>query len=97
MKKWSENVEQLSQAPRAVSHVFQEISREWLGWIKAGTENSQQGFLALVKCRSPREFFEIQGRILNRNLELFTASTKRMAAISAEMTNKAGRKMTSAA
>jgi hypothetical protein len=97
MQKWSENVEQVSQAPRAVSHVFQEISREWLGWIKAGTENSQQGFLALIKCRSPREFFEVQARILNQNLELFTASSKRMAAISAEITNNASRKITSAA
>jgi hypothetical protein len=49
--------------------------------------------LALIKCRSPREFFEVQGRILNQNLELFTASTKRMAAISAEITNKASRKI----
>jgi hypothetical protein len=91
--KWSENVEAASHTRIAVSHGLQEISREWLGWIKAGTENSQQGFLALMKCRSPREFFEVQGRILNRNLELFTASTRRIAAISAEITNNASRKI----
>jgi hypothetical protein len=91
--KWSENVEAFSRAGSAVSHAAQEISREWIGWTRAGAQNSQQGFIALMRCRSPQEFFEVQRRILNQNLELFTASAKRMAAISAEITNNASRKI----
>jgi hypothetical protein len=46
-----------------------------------------------MRCRSPQELFEVQRRILNQNLELFTASAKRMAAISAEITHNASRKI----
>lgn len=97
MKKWSENVEAFSRAGSAVSHAAQEISREWIGWTRTGAQNSRQGFMALMRCRSPQEFFEVQGQILNLNLELLTASTKRMTEISAEMTSKASRKITPAA
>lgn len=94
--KWTPNVEQFSRMGAAVSHGLQEISREWVGWTRARAQNSQQGFIALMQCRSPHEFFEVQSRILNQNLELLTASTRRMIEISSEMTSRVSPRITPA-
>jgi hypothetical protein len=94
--KWAANVEQFSRTGAAVSHRLREISREWVGWTRARVLNSQQGFMALMQCRSPHEFFEVQSQILNQNLELLTASTRRMIEISSEMTGRVSPKITPA-
>jgi hypothetical protein len=96
IEKWSANVEQFSRTGAAVSHGFREISREWVSWTRARVQNSQQGFMALMQCRSPHELFEVQSRILSQNLELLTASTRRMLEISSEMTSAVSPKITPA-
>jgi hypothetical protein len=96
IEKWAANVEQFSRTGAAVSQGFREISREWVSWTRARDQNSQHGFMALMQCRSPHEFFEVQNRIINQNLELFSASTKRMIEISSEMTSKVSPKITPA-
>jgi hypothetical protein len=85
---------QFSRTGAAVSQGVRDISREWLSWARARAHNSQQGFMALMQCRSPQELFEVQSRMLSQNLALLTASAKRMIDISSEMTSKVSPRIT---
>jgi hypothetical protein len=94
MKQSLQHVEALSGARIVLAHGFQEIAREWMNWTKSGVERSNGAITAVMECRSPQAFFEVQSRFMKENLAGLMATIQKVSEISTDTSKMATQKIT---
>jgi phasin family protein len=88
------NLESIVQSGTILAGGLQNISREWLDFVRKRMQQNLQHADALASSRTPQELLAAQSDLLRDNLEDFVNSARRMAEISVAMADEAGRKMT---
>ena len=74
--------EVIGAAARVKSHpksmsilgVFYELFRARMAVAQISAQKLQRSFVALIGCRSPQEFFQLQNQLVKEQAELFAAS-----------------------
>jgi hypothetical protein len=66
----------LESPPKSISilGVFYDLSRARMALAQISAQKLQRGFVALIGCRSPQEFFQLQNQLLKEQAELLAAS-----------------------
>jgi hypothetical protein len=54
--------------------VFYELSRTRMAVAQLSAQKLQRSFVALIGCRSPQEFFQLQNQLVKEQAELLFAS-----------------------
>jgi len=88
------NLESIVQSGTILAGGMQNISREWLAFIQKRMQQNLQRFEALANSRTPQEVMAVQSELVRDHLEGFVHSARRVAELSAQMAEEAGRKMT---
>ena len=88
------HVEAVSGAGTVMAQGFQEISREWMSWTKSSAEKSSGAIKALLECRSPQAFFEVQSRLMKENLEVLMNTFQKVSEISTDTSKRVTQKIT---
>jgi len=66
----------LESPPKSISilGVFYELSRARMALAQISAQKLQRSFVALIGCRSPQEFFQLQNQLLKEQAQLLAAS-----------------------
>ena len=66
----------LESSPKTISilGVFYELSRARMAVAQISAQKLQRSFVALIGCRSPQEFFQLQNQLVKEQAELFAVS-----------------------
>jgi hypothetical protein len=66
----------LESSPKTISilGVFYELSRIRMAVAQISAQKLQRSFVALIGCRSPQEFFQVQNQLVKEQAELFAVS-----------------------
>jgi hypothetical protein len=66
----------LESSPKTISvlGVFYELSRARMALAQISAQKLQRSFVALIGCRSPQEFFQVQNQLVKEQAELFAVS-----------------------
>ena len=92
----SRNLQAILQSSTLFAEAAQSISREWFEFARQRMEHNLGQFDALVRCRTPQELAAVQSELARDSLEGLLQSTRRIAEMSARMTDEAARKITDA-
>lgn len=92
----SRNLQAILQSSTLLAEAAQGISREWFEFARQRMEHNLGQLDALVRCRTPQELAALQSQLARDNLEGLLQSTRRIAEMSARMTDEAARKITDA-
>ena len=66
----------LKSSPKTISilGVFYELSRARMAVAQISAQKLQRSFVALIRCRSPQEWFQLQNQLVKEQAELFAVS-----------------------
>jgi hypothetical protein len=66
----------LESSPKSISilGVFYELSRARMAVAQISAQKLQRSFVALIGCRSPQEWFQLQSQLVKEQAELFAVS-----------------------
>jgi hypothetical protein len=87
MRKCSFANAALSQTGMAFSGSSQKIGQEWVCWFMASAEKSRDGLMSLMTCGSPKEYFDLQNRLLREHVELLISSGQKILDINKNVSN----------
>src|SRR4051794_21917084 len=90
----SRNIDAILQSTRAYADAFQSISRELSGFCKERLDRNLEKMSALMRSRTPRELIAAQSDLLRDNMEGFLQTSRRLAEASADVADKATRRLT---
>jgi hypothetical protein len=88
------NMQAIAQSGSVLASSMQDISREWIDFTRKNMEQYLSRVESLMQCRTPQEFVTAQSEFVRDNLADLLESTRRAAMLSADMAEKATRKMT---
>lgn len=89
----SRNLHALLQSSTLLAETAQNISREWFEFARARLEHNLSQIEALLRARTPQDLAALQSELLRDNLEGWLQSTRRIAELSARMSDEAARKI----
>jgi phasin family protein len=92
-----QNMEAIVGSSQVLTERFQDVSREWLGLAREQVERNLSGFDELLRCRSLQEFLAAQSHLARDNLEFMLNGSRRVAEMSAKISNEAAKKITAQA
>jgi hypothetical protein len=90
----SRNIDAILQSTRAYADAFQSISRELSGFCKERLDRNLEKMSALMRSRTPQELIAAQSDLLRDNMEGFLQTSRRLAEASADVADKATRRLT---
>jgi hypothetical protein len=83
--------EAMTESTTVMIRGFQDVSREWLEMSRNRFQTNVDGFNAMVRCRSAHDLVAVQSSLIRENLELAMENGRRLAELSASVTEKAAR------
>jgi phasin family protein len=89
----SRNLGAVLESTKAIASASEELSREWLETVRKTFEETISRSEAFVRCRTPQEFFGMQTDLARENLNTVLHGSRRLAEISARVTQEAANKM----
>lgn len=89
----SENINAVADCSTYLAQGVQDISKEWMTLAQSRLQKNMEGFSALLRCRTPQDFFAAQGQLIRDNLEEAVNNSRRIAEMSVQVAGDAAEKM----
>jgi phasin family protein len=89
----SRNLSAVLESSSAIASASEEFSRQWLETVRKTLEQTISRSEALIRCRSPHEFFGLQAELARENLDTVLHGSRRLAEISTRVAQEATNKM----
>ena len=89
----SRNLSAVLESTNAIASASEEFSRQWLETVRKTFDETISRSEALVRCRTPHEFFGMQADLARENLNTILQGSRRLAEISARAAQDATNKM----
>ena len=93
MADTSRNLSAVLESTSAIASASEEFSRQWLETVRKTFDETISRSEALVRCRTPHEFFGMQADLARENLNTILQGSRRLAEISARAAQEATSKM----
>jgi|1185.fasta_scaffold232939_1 hypothetical protein len=90
----SRNIDAILQSTTAYADAFQSISRELSSFCKERMDRNLEKMSTLMRSRTPQELIAAQSDLLRDNMEGFLQTGRRLAEASADVADKATRRLT---
>jgi hypothetical protein len=90
----TQNLQAVTRSSAVLAREVQEASGECLEMVQERVQKNLDGMNALVRCKSLPEFLEAQSSLFRDNLELTLTNSRRIAELSARVTDTAARTAT---
>ncbi|WP_170285086.1 phasin family protein [Microvirga aerophila] len=94
IERATQNLQAVTQSSAILAGGIQEASGECLKMVQERMHKNLEGVKALVRCRTLSEFLAVQSSLLRDNLELTLTNSRRIAGLSARVTDNATRTAT---
>jgi phasin family protein len=89
----SKNLGAVLESTSVITSASEEFSRQWLETVRKTFDETISRSEALVRCRTPHEFFGVQADLARENLNTILHGSRRLAEISARAAQEATNKM----
>jgi hypothetical protein len=90
----TQNLQAVAQSSAILARGAQDASGECLAMVQERMQKNLDGVNALVRCRTLPEFLAVQSSLIRENLELSLTNSRRIAELSARVTDNATRTAT---
>ncbi len=90
-RRSSQNLEAVTQSTAVLAQGAQKISREWFGLVQGQLKRNMEGLNALTRCRSVQDVVAVQSDLARDNLQQAIDTSRRVAALSVQITGDAVR------
>ena len=90
----SRNLQAVAQAGTVLARGVQDVSREWFELSQKRLQMNLDGWSSLARCRSVPDFVAVQTSLIRDNLEQTLDNSRRMAELTQQLADEAGRTVT---